>query len=130
MTEPAFVEHCLELLSPLGSTRARRMFGGHGLYVDGLCMALVVNDVLYLKVDDAHRAAFESARCRPLSYAGKNDETHTMSYYTVPDDAMESPAEMTPWSRRALSAAVAARAPVKKAKKAPAVKARAKSAAP
>jgi DNA transformation protein len=129
MSDSGFVSHCLELLSPLGRTSSRRMFGGHGLYIDGLCMALIIRDVLYLKVDDAHRAAFEHAGCQPFTYAGKNDEVHVMSYYTAPEEAMESPAEMTPWSRRALAAAVAARAkapPARKkaaASKAPAAKA-------
>ncbi len=134
MSDTAFVSHCLELLSPLGSTSSRRMFGGHALYIDGLCMALIIQDTLYLKVDDAHRALFDRAGCRPFTYAGKHDEVHVMSYYTAPEEAMESPAEMMPWARRGLAAAVAARAkapPKNKAvAKAPARKAVAKKAAP
>jgi DNA transformation protein and related proteins len=116
MSDSGFVSHCLELFSPLGRTSSRRMFGGHALYVDGLCMALIIRDVLYLKVDDAHRASFEGAGGKPFTYTGKNDEMHSLSYYTVPEEAMESPAEMMPWARRALAAAVSARAkaPAKK----------------
>ena len=110
MNDSGFVSHCQELLSPLGRTSSRRMFGGHALYIDDLCMALIIQDTLYLKVDDTHRALFEQAGCKPFTYAGKNDEVHVMSYYTAPDEAMESPAEMTPWARRGLAAAVAARA--------------------
>ena len=137
MSDTGFVSHCLELLSPLGSTSSRRMFGGHALYIDGLCMALIISDTLYLKVDDTHRALFERAGCKPFTYAGKHDEVHVMSYYTAPEEAMESPAEMMPWARRGLAAAVAARAkaPARKkaaaqapAKKAPAKKAVAKKA--
>src|SRR3954466_11116247 len=105
MNDSGFVDHCLELLAPLGPTRARRMFGGYGLYVDDLCIALIIRDVLYLKVDDAHRARSGEAGRETITYPGKHDEVHVMSYYTVPGEAMESPAEMTPWSRRALSAA-------------------------
>jgi DNA transformation protein and related proteins len=134
MSDTGFVSHCLELLSPLGSTSSRRMFGGHALYIDGLCMALIISDTLYLKVDDAHRALFERAGCKPFTYAGKRDEVHVMSYYTAPEEAMESHAEMMPWARRGLAAAVAARAkaPPKKnapAKAAPAEKAAARKAA-
>jgi len=141
MNDSGFVNHCLELIAPLGRTSSRRMFGGHALYVDGLCMALIIQDTLYLKVDDTHRPLFERAGCKPFTYAGKNDEVHVMSYYTAPEEAMESPGEMLPWARRALAAAVAARAkaaPRKKttaaaknapAKKAPAKKAPAKKAA-
>jgi DNA transformation protein and related proteins len=129
MSDTGFVSHCLELLSPLGSTSSRRMFGGHALYIDGLCMALIISDTLYLKVDDAHRALFERAGCKPFTYAGKRDEVHVMSYYTAPEEAMESPAEMMPWARRGLAAAVAARAKAPPKKKAPAKAAPAEKAA-
>ena len=133
MNDSGLVSHCLELLSPLGRTSSRRMFGGHALYIDELCMALIIQDTLYLKTDDTSRPLFERAGCRPFTYAGKRDEVHVMSYYTAPEEAMESPAEMMPWARRALGAAVAARAkaPKKKAAsaKAPAEKAAAKEAA-
>ena len=110
MNDSGFVDHCLELLSPLGSTRANRMFGGHGLYIDNLCVALVFRDVLYLKVDEPNRAAFESAQCQPFFYETKNGETGSLNYFTAPEEAMESPHEMLPWARRALAAAVSARA--------------------
>ena len=134
MNDQGFVEHCLELLAPLGRTSSRRMFGGHALYIDGLCMALIIQDTLYLKVDDTHRALFERAGCRPFTYTAKNQDVHSLSYYTAPEEAMESPAEMLPWARRGLAAAVAARAKAPPAKKktpaanAPAKKAVAKKA--
>ena len=124
MNDSGFVSHCLELLAPLGRTSSRRMFGGHALYIDGLCMALIIQDTLYLKVDDAHRALFERAGCKPFTYTARNQDVHSLSYYTAPEEAMESPAEMLPWARRGLAAAVAARAkaPLPK-KRAPATKA-------
>ena len=36
MAQDDLRDHCLELLAPLGRVRSRRMFGGHGLYVDDL----------------------------------------------------------------------------------------------
>ena len=139
MNDSGFVSHCLELLAPLGRTSSRRMFGGHALYIDGLCMALIIQDTLYLKVDDTSRPLLERKGCRPFTYDTKTGERHALGYYTAPEEAMESPAEMTPWARRALAAAVAARAkaPAKKktgaktpAKKAPAKTTAAKKAAP
>jgi DNA transformation protein and related proteins len=134
MNDSGFVSHCLELLAPLGRTSSRRMFGGHALYIDGLCMALIIQDTLYLKVDDGSRPLLEREGCRPFTYATKKGERHALGYYTAPEAAMESPAEMTPWARRALAAAVGARAkaPAKKkaAAKTAAKKAPAKPAAP
>lgn len=110
-----FVTHCKELLSPLGSVRSRRMFGGHGFYVDDLFLAIIAFDRLYLKADAQTRPRFEAAGCEPFVYDGQ-DKSVTLSYFTAPEDAMESPALMQPWARLALEAALRARA----AKKAPA----------
>jgi DNA transformation protein and related proteins len=128
MNDSGLVSHCLELLSPLGRTSSRRMFGGRALYIDDLCMALIFGDALYLKVNDDSRAAFERAGCRPFIYETKDGDHQALGYYTAPDEAMESPAEMIPWARRALAAAVAARAKAPK-KKAAAAKAPAKKVA-
>jgi len=120
MIDKGFVDHCLELLAPLGATRARRMFSGYGLYIDELCVALILRDTtMYLKVDDTSRDAFVAAGCKPFTYEmKKSGEIKSLGYFTAPDEAMESPAEMLPWARRALAAAIAARAakPVKKKK--------------
>jgi DNA transformation protein len=126
MSDSGLVSHCLELLAPLGRTSSRRMFSGHALYIDGLCMALIIRDTLYLKVDDTSRPLAERAGCQPFTYDTKKGERAALGYYTAPGEAMESPAEMLPWARRALAAAVAARAkaPAKKkaAAKTPAAK--------
>lgn len=103
------VAHCLELLAPLGAPRARRMFGGHGLYVDELFVALIAFDRLYLKADAQTQARFEAAGCQPFVYDGKGRSV-TMSYFSAPDDALESPAYMQPWGRLALEAALRAKA--------------------
>ncbi len=115
-----FVEHCLELFASLGHARARRMFGGHGLYVDDLFIAIVAADRLYLKVDAESRPAFEAAGCAPFVYGAKS-RSISLGYFTAPDDAVDSPAAMQPWARLALEAALRASnsRPVKLAKTSP-----------
>jgi DNA transformation protein and related proteins len=105
----ALVDHCLELLAPLSAVRPKRMFGGHGLYVDELFIALIAFERLYLKVDAQSQPAFLAAGCEPFVYDGKGKPI-TMSYWTVPAEAMESPALMQPWARQAITAALRARA--------------------
>lgn len=111
---PPFVEHCIELLAPLGSVRVRRMFGGWGLYVDELFVALIAFDRLYLKGSVATNAQFEAAGCEPFIYDGHGEPVR-LGYWTAPPDALDSPALMQPWARLAMQAALAARAakPVK-----------------
>jgi DNA transformation protein len=124
-SSPEFAAHCLELLAPLGPARSRRMFGGHGFYVDDLFIALASSDRLYLKTDDHSRARFEAAGCEPFAYTGGDGQVMVMSYWTTPEDAMESPMLMLPWARLAMEAALRARnaKPVRKAAKPKAAKA-------
>jgi DNA transformation protein len=103
------VNHCLELLAPVGVVRSRRMFGGHGLYCDDLFFALIASDRLYLKADALSQPAFAGAGCEPFVYETRGRATVT-SYWTVPAEAMESAAQMQAWARLALAAALRARA--------------------
>lgn len=111
MAQPApFVAHCLELLAPLGAARARRMFGGHGLYVDDLFVALIAGDCLYLRADGAARPAFERAGCRPFTYSARDRQAVTMGYWSAPEEALDSAPAMLPWARLALASALRAKA--------------------
>lgn len=104
-----FTAHCTELLNPLGPVRARRMFGGQGLYVDELFVAIIVGEQLYLKTDGESRSRFEAVGCEPFRYQ-KQGEWTSLGYFRPPEEAMESPALMQPWARLALEAALRARA--------------------
>jgi DNA transformation protein len=129
---PALVAHCLELLAPLGRVRARRMFGGHGLYVDDLFIALISGERLYLKCDAQSRPAFERAGCTPFAYSSGDRAAVTLSYWSAPDDAMDSPQAMLPWARQAFASALRAqavkRSPTNSTRRAAPRKARASSA--
>jgi len=46
----AFITHLLELLEEFPDVTAKRMFGGHGIFRDGLMFGLVADSMLYLKV--------------------------------------------------------------------------------
>jgi DNA transformation protein and related proteins len=104
------VAWCCELLAPLGNVRTKRMFGGHGIYVDEVFIAIIVGDDLFLKTDEASRPAFEAAGCRPFEYQSAAGKQVALSYWSAPAEAMESPAQMLPWARQALASALRARA--------------------
>lgn len=115
---PDYLVHCVELLSPLGAVRVRRMFGGHGLYVDEVFLALVLGEQLFLKADDLTLARFQAAGCHPFAYEGAG-RTVTTSYWSAPDEAMESPAVMRDWARLALEAALRVRTAPKRTRARP-----------
>jgi DNA transformation protein and related proteins len=96
-----------ELLGSLGAISVRRMFGGAGFYADGRMIALEADGDLYLKTDDQTRTQFAEAGGSPFVYDGKGKSV-VMSYWTVPDEAMDSAEGMRPWAMLALEAAVRA----------------------
>lgn len=110
-----FAIYCCDLLGSLGPCVLRRMFGGFGISVDGLSVALVTDlgqgEKLWLKADDDTRVQFEAAGCQRFSYLMKGI-TRSVNYYSAPEEAMDSPALMAPWARLALQAALAAAAKV------------------
>lgn len=104
-----FIDYVMELLGPFGTVRTRHMFGGYGVYLDGLMFAIVSEDTLYLKADEMNRIEFEQAGCEIFSYARKGKRA-TLGFFHAPADAMESPELMLPWARTAYAAALRANA--------------------
>ena len=116
-----FVAHCSELLSAVGSVTGKRMFGGHGLYVDGVFVAIIVGETMYLKTDDQTRARFIDEGSSAFEYTARG-ETHSTGYFSVPADAMDSPHLMAPWARLAIEAALRAKTKKPAQKKRPAAR--------
>jgi len=99
-----FIAHLSELLAPLGAVSARRMFGGWGLYVDGVMIGLVAEETFYLKTDARNRAEFEQAGSAPFVFEGRGRIVET-SYWSAPESAMDAADAMRPWAQSALEAA-------------------------
>jgi|GWRWMinimDraft_5_1066013.scaffolds.fasta_scaffold47418_1 DNA transformation protein len=123
-----FADYCCELLSGVGTPTPKRMFGGWGISVDGVTIAVIAdlgklggsNQKLYLKVDDLTRMQFEAAGGNRFEMESKDGKPMGMNYFTTPDETMESPDAMLPWARLALSVALDAKAKAKpKVAKAP-----------
>ena len=109
-----------EMLRPLGTVSVRRMFGGAMVYIDGVALGLLDNDVLYLKADDTNKGMFEAEGQGPFVYEGKTKPV-AMSYWRVPERLYDEPDEMAEWGRAALQAARGAAITKKKTKPVPKV---------
>jgi DNA transformation protein len=109
MSIEGLLDHCLELLSSVGRPRSRRMFGGQGLYVDELFIALIAGDRLYLKTDAETAPRFQAAGCEPFCYSIKDGNKVSLGYWSAPEEAMDSPEGMRPWAQLAIAAALRAR---------------------
>ena len=100
-----FVDHVVELSRASGRVETRAMFGGHGLYMDGVIVAIIVDDTLYLKADDLTLPAFEARSLPAFEYATKDGQRMAMSYHMAPDEALDSPDAMREWLKLAQEAA-------------------------
>jgi DNA transformation protein len=108
-------DHVCDLLSPLGPVTARGMFGGFGIYLDGLMFGLIAWDTLFFKADATNRPMFEEAGSGP--FKPWDDKPMVMPYWEVPSDVMDEPDDLCRWGRAAFEAALRTRKP-KKPKKA------------
>ena len=100
-----FVVSLLELIEPIGPVSWRRMFGGYGLYMEGVMMALVADDELYLKTDAQSQAEFARVDSEPFGYE-KNGKTLQMSYWKAPEVVFDEPEDMLHWVQLAVAAAL------------------------
>jgi DNA transformation protein and related proteins len=110
----AYLQYVLEQLERTGRVNSRRMFGGVGLYCDGLFFGLIFDDTLYFKVGDATRADYESRGMQPFRPFADRPEV-SMTYFTVPADVLDDSEELVAWAKR--SVAIAAASPKKAARK-------------
>jgi DNA transformation protein and related proteins len=97
-----YLEYIIDLLHVLGPVNARRMFGGAGIYNDGVFFSLIADDVLYFKVDDGNRQDYTDAGMGPFKPSG----TYAMSYYEVPVGVLEDSDDLKEWATKAVAAAM------------------------
>ncbi|MBN9045879.1 MAG: TfoX/Sxy family protein [Rhizobiales bacterium] len=96
-----------DLLQGFGPVSIRRMFGGKGIYRDGVIFALVVRDELLFKADTQTIPLFIDAGSTQWTYAGqKSREPVAMPYWRVPGEAFDDPDVMAEWARLAYQAAL------------------------
>jgi DNA transformation protein and related proteins len=98
----AFTTFVLDQLEGLGAVVPRAMFGGVGLYCDGVFFGIIAADVLYLKTDEANRTDYQRAGMHP--FKPYPDRPTTMQYYAVPVGVLEAGPELVAWARKAVAA--------------------------
>jgi len=112
-----YLAYVIDQLAPFAKVISRRMFGGAGLYADGLFFALIAEEELYFKVDDSNREDYVARGYRPFRPFPDKPEMPSMNYYQVPAEVLEDPDELKQWARKALAVAAAAAAAKSKPKR-------------
>ena len=105
--EKEFVTYVVDLMQSIGPVRAKSMFGGHGIFLEGLMFGLIADSVLYLKVDKETEIEFKARGLEAFTYNKKGKE-FKMSYYQAPEEALEDVEEMNSWANKAYGTALKA----------------------
>lgn len=98
-----------DLFAAFGPVRIRKMFGGRGIYSGDMIFALEAFGSLWIKADDQSRALFDAEGSKPFTYEAKNGKHAVMSYWSLPDSALDDPDEVKRWARLGLAAALRAK---------------------
>ena len=109
----AYLTWVLDQLSPVSGVTWKRMFGGVALYAGGAIFAVMDNDQVFFRVDDATRPRYLAAGARPWEpMPGR--EKPSQGYYEVPAELLEDRETVVEWARESVE--VAARAASRKKK--------------
>jgi DNA transformation protein and related proteins len=104
--DPEFI---VELFAPFGPVTVRRLFGGAGLFCEGLMFGVVFDGAIFLKVDDASIPDFEREGSAPFVYTRAKSPgrvgRHSLSYWRLPERLYDDPEELVSWARRAVAIA-------------------------
>ena len=99
------IDYLHEVFDAFGPIRARRMFGGWGIYHDGLMFGLYAAGRLYLQTDAHNVAKFEAAGSEPFTYT-QRDKVVKLSYWSAPETVLDERDQARLWGLSAFEAAL------------------------
>jgi len=99
-----FAAYVVDLMQSMGPVYAKAMFGGYGIFLEGLMFGLIADNVLYLKADKDTEHEFIHKNLSPFIYR-KNGKEMKMSYYQAPEETLENVDEMNYWGNLAYKVA-------------------------
>ena len=102
--DPEFIR---DLFAPFGPVVVRRMFGGAGIFREGLMFGLLFDGAIFLRVDQDSIPDFEREGSQPFVYTrakspGKVGRA-SLSYWRLPERLYDDPEELVVWATRALA---------------------------
>lgn len=116
--EKEFADYVVDLSQAIGPVYSKRMFGGFGIFLEGLMFGLIADNVYYLKVDEESRHEFEELDLPPFTY-DKAGKKMNLGYLQAPEEALENMEVMSEWANKGFGAALRAAAKKRPKKKSP-----------
>ncbi len=100
-----FLNYIIDMLQDFGQIEPRYMFGDWGLYRDGIFFAIIADNTLFVKADDVNRYLFEKRGLERFSYMRQGKKCY-LSYYAVPEEAIDNTDKLNYWAERGYQAAL------------------------
>ena len=97
-----YLQYIQDQLSEFGDIEIKRMFGGIGIFKDGVMFAKIGGDTFRLKVDESNQQQFEDKGMKPYFSEKKKKG---MPYWEVPQDVLESKSELAAWAQQSFEIA-------------------------
>lgn len=91
-------------LSEFGDVEIKSMFGGVGIFKDGLMFGKIGGDIFRLKVDETNKEQYEEKGMKPFHSEKKKKG---MPYWEVPQDVLEDRTELAKWANQSFEIAKA-----------------------
>lgn len=104
VSQPA-LSRALHHLSQVAPVSYRRIFAGIGLYHQQYLFAIMADDRLYFRVDDASRQPYLDRAMSALQPRGAGSSLS--HFYQLPDAVLEDSSELLFWMRAAVEASQA-----------------------
>ncbi len=92
-----YLKYIQDQLTEFGDIYIKRMFGGIGIFKDGLMFAKIGGDTFRLKVDESNQKQFEDRGMKPFHSEKKKKG---MPYWEVPQDILEDRTELAKWANQ------------------------------
>ena len=99
MKDESFKDFILDQFSDLEGINCRAMFGGHGIYCNGIFFGIIHKGRLYFRTNDKTRQEYIKEGMKPFR---PNAKQILKTYYEVPVDVMEDPDRLVDWVRKAI----------------------------
>lgn len=100
-----FFQYVKDLFAEIDGITYRRMFGGCGIYKNGLTFAIMFKGSLYFRVDELNRGNYERLGSQPFVYETKTGPRVLKSHLELPSVILEDPDELPIWVETSYQAA-------------------------
>lgn len=106
MSDRSFHDYVIdEVLREIPGITSKSMFGGWGIYKNGIFFALIADNELYFKVDEENKKDYEELGSEPFVYQSKNGPI-TMSYWILPEEIRDDLEKLRTWIDKSVTAGI------------------------